>query len=57
MIDEFCDWFEGEYDNWQQASSWPSWTTQSLEHKRTGPYTFSEPSTTGMEVYHTKILL
>ena len=41
MIDEFCDWFEGEYDNWQQASSWPSWFAYILlEHKRTGPYTF-----------------
>lgn len=57
MIDEFCDWFEGEYDNWQQASSWPSWFAYILlEHKRTGPYTFhcEQKYKHNMEVYRTK---
>ena len=24
MIDKFCDWFEGEIDNWTQAASNPT---------------------------------
>ena len=30
MIDKFCDWFEGEFDNWTQAASNP--TKLSLIH-------------------------
>jgi|TARA_B100001250_G_scaffold29340_1_gene24068 hypothetical protein len=24
MLEEFLEWFEGEYNNWTQAASWPS---------------------------------
>ena len=25
MLEEFLEWFEGDYNNWSQASSWPSY--------------------------------
>ncbi len=24
MLEEFLEWFEGDFNNWKQASSWPS---------------------------------
>lgn len=35
LIDIFCDWFEGEFDNWKQASTNPSkWSHIFISHKR-----------------------
>ena len=40
-IVEFVDWFEGEYDNWAQASSNPtSFAHIYLTHQRTGEFSF-----------------
>ena len=38
---EFIEWFEGEYDNWAQASSNPtSFAHIFLTHQRTGEFSF-----------------
>ena len=35
LIDKFCEWFEGEFDNWTQASSNPSqWSHIFIVHKK-----------------------
>ena len=34
-VDKFCEWFEGKFDNWKQASSNPSsWAHIYLIHER-----------------------
>ena len=36
MLEEFLEWFEGDYNNWGQASSWPSYYAHVLlTHERT----------------------
>lgn len=35
MIDTFCEWFEGKFDNWEQASSNPSkWAHIFIIHEK-----------------------
>ena len=35
MLEEFLEWFEGEFNNWGQASSWPSYYAHVLlTHER-----------------------
>tara|TARA_B100000287_G_scaffold435575_1_gene504606 strand:- start:1816 stop:2241 length:426 start_codon:yes stop_codon:yes gene_type:complete len=35
MLEEFVEWFEGSYNNWKQASSWPShYAHILLDHER-----------------------
>jgi len=37
ILDTFCLWFEGEFDNWAQASSNPSkWSHIFVTHKKIG---------------------
>ena len=34
-IDKFCEWFEGEFDNWTQAASNPTeWAHIYVKHER-----------------------
>ena len=41
LIDTFCEWFEGEFDNWTQASSNPSkWSHIFVSHKKIGKRKF-----------------
>ena len=41
ILVEFIEWFEGEYDNWAQASSNPtSFAHIFLSHQRTGEFSF-----------------
>ena len=41
LLDRFCLWFEGEFDNWEQASSNPSsWAHIFLVHKKIGDRKF-----------------
>jgi len=41
MFDEFLEWFEGDYNNWKQASSWPShYAHILLKHEKIGDNTF-----------------
>ena len=35
MLEEFLEWFEGNFNNWSQASSWPSYYSHVLlTHER-----------------------
>ena len=39
MIDKFCDWFEGEFDNWTQAASNPTkWAHIIVKHEKIDEY-------------------
>lgn len=41
VVDQFCEWFGGKFDNWKQASSNPSsWAHIFLTHERIGERTF-----------------
>ena len=43
MIKTFCNWFEGEFDNWTQAASNPTkWAHIIVKHEKIG-----------MNMYHT----
>ena len=43
MIKTFCEWFEGEFDNWSQAASNPTkWAHIIVKHEKIG-----------MNMYHT----
>jgi len=45
MIDKFCDWFEGEFDNWTQAASNPTkWAHIIVKHEKVGEYKFNTSS-------------
>ena len=37
MIKTFCNWFEGEFDNWTQAASNPTkWAHIIVKHEKIG---------------------
>ena len=39
MIDKFCEWFEGEFDNWTQAASNPTkWAHIIVKHEKLDDY-------------------
>ena len=39
MIDKFCDWFEGEFDNWTQAAANPTkWAHIIVKHEKIDEY-------------------
>ena len=45
MIDKFCDWFEGEFDNWTQAASNPTkWAHIIVKHEKIGMNMFHTSS-------------
>ena len=45
MIDKFCDWFEGEFDNWTQAASNPTkWAHIIVKHKKIDEYKYHTSS-------------
>ena len=40
-LEKFCNWFEGEFDNWTQAASNPTkWAHIVVAHKKIGDTTF-----------------
>ena len=45
MIDKFCDWFEGEFDNWTQAASNPTkWAHIIVKHEKIDEYKYHTSS-------------
>ena len=45
MIDKFCDWFEGEFDNWTQAASNPTkWAHIIVKHEKISEYKYHTSS-------------
>ena len=45
LLDTFCEWFEGKFDNWEQASSNPSkWAHIYVIHKKIGDRQFETSS-------------
>ena len=45
MIDKFCEWFEGEFDNWTQAASNPTkWAHIIVKHEKIEEYKFHTSS-------------
>ena len=44
-LEKFCDWFEGEFDNWTQAASNPTkWAHIIVTHKKIGDRKFDTSS-------------
>ena len=44
-LEKFCNWFEGEFDNWTQAASNPTkWAHIVVAHKKIGDTTFDTSS-------------
>lgn len=45
LLDTFCEWFEGKFDNWEQASSNPSkWAHIYVVHKKISDRQFETTS-------------
>lgn len=45
MIETFCEWFEGKFDNWEQASSNPSkWSHIYIVHEKISDRKFKTSS-------------
>jgi len=45
LIDKFCDWFEGEFDNWTQAASNPTkWAHIIVKHEKISEYKYHTSS-------------
>ena len=45
MIDQFCNWFEGEFDNWTQAASNPTkWAHIIVKHEKLDDYKYHTSS-------------
>ena len=45
MIDQFCEWFEGEFDNWTQAASNPTkWAHIIVKHEKLDEYKYHTSS-------------
>ena len=45
LIDTFCEWFEGEFDNWTQAASNPTkWAHIIVKHEKISEYKYHTSS-------------
>ena len=44
-LDKFCEWFEGEFDNWTQAASNPTkWAHIIVKHEKISEYKYHTSS-------------
>ena len=44
-LDKFCEWFEGEFDNWSQAASNPTkWAHIIVKHEKIDEYKYHTSS-------------